>query len=144
MTSDRRQNEAGTAERESPRRVTEQQRAIRHAFENAGRPLSVRELHGLAIERSAGLGVATVYRILRRLIDDGTIAAVIVPGQSDRYELAAVAAKHHHHFRCESCDRVFDVEGCPGGLDRTLPPGFTLAGHELSLWGQCAACSGVM
>lgn len=83
----------------------------------------------------------TVYRVVSRLLHDGTVAPVIVPGKPDRYEPAVVAAKHHHHFRCETCDRVFDVNACPGGLSRMLPAGFKLAGHEVSMWGQCDECA---
>jgi len=123
------------------RRNTSQQRAIRMVVESVGRPLSVQEIHELAAEECQGLGLRTVYRVLNRLLADGEIAPVVVPGQPDRYEPAAVAAKHHHHFHCERCDRVFDVDACTGGLNRMLPPGFKLAGHELSLWGTCSECA---
>lgn len=123
------------------RRDTTQQRAIRAAVDSAGRPLSVQEIHELASDEAPTLGVRTVYRVVNRLLDDGAIAPVVVPGQPDRYEPASVAEKHHHHFRCEQCDRVFDVDACPGGLSRMLPPGFELAGHELSLWGTCSECA---
>ena len=125
----------------APRRDTAQQRAIRHAVESARRPLSVGEIHEAASVRAPGLGVRTVYRVLARLLDDGEIVSVAVPGQPDRYEPASVAAEHHHHFRCESCDRVFDVGACPGGLSDMLPAGFELRGHEVSLWGRCDECA---
>ena len=65
----------------------------------AGRPLSVQEIHEHAREMSASLGIRTVYRVLSRLVEDGAIAPVVVPGQADRYESAEVASTHHHHFR---------------------------------------------
>ena len=123
------------------RRDTAQQRAIREAIDTAGRPLSVEEIFELAADDVPSLGIRTVYRVVGRLIDDGAIAAVSVPGRPDRYEPADVAAEHHHHFRCEECDRVFDVDACPGGLNRMLPSGFKLSGHELTLWGHCADCA---
>lgn len=123
------------------RRDTEQQRAIRTAFENAGRPLSVDEVHRYAREHSPTLGLSTVYRAISRLSEDGTLVPVSVPGQPDRHELASSATEHHHHFHCESCDRVFDVHACPGGLANMLPSGFELTGHELSLKGRCIDCA---
>jgi Fur family ferric uptake transcriptional regulator len=123
------------------RRDTSQQRAIRAAVHSAGRPLSVQEIHEIASQDCPNLGIRTVYRALNRPLDDDSIAPVVVPGQPDRYEPAAIAAKHHHHFRCEECDRVFDVDACPGGLNRMLPAGFKLTGHELSLWGTCSECA---
>lgn len=123
------------------RRDTAQQRAIREALERAARPLSMAEIHQFAAQTVPTLSLRTAYRVVQRLLDDNDVAAVPVPGQPDRYEPAAVARKHHHHFRCEACDRVFDIAGCPGGLKRMLPDGFQLAGHELALWGRCADCA---
>jgi len=123
------------------RRNTSQQKAIGEAIESAERPLSVQEIYEIASAQTRSLGLRTVYRVVNRLLDDGAIAPVVVLGQPDRYEPAAVAARHHHHFHCNTCDRVFDVDACPGGLNRMLPEGFELAGHELTLWGLCADCA---
>ncbi|MEO0966440.1 MAG: transcriptional repressor [Planctomycetota bacterium] len=123
------------------RRHTAQQRAIREALEHAGRPLSMAEIHQRAAQAVPTLSLRTAYRVVHRLLDDQDAVAVPVLGQPDRYEPAAVADRHHHHFRCEACDRVFDIAGCPGGLKRMLPEGFELAGHELTLWGRCAECA---
>lgn len=128
------------APNQPPRRDTAQQRAIREAVELAGRPLSVQEIHDAAIQASPTLSLGTVYRVLKRLRADNVIVPVTIPGQPDRYEAAEAAGTHHHHFRCESCDRVFDVQGCPGGISNMLPAGFTLTGHELTLWGTCDQC----
>ncbi|MHC5027589.1 MAG: Fur family transcriptional regulator [Planctomycetota bacterium] len=123
------------------RRNTLQQDAIRDAFEAAGRPLSIDEVHESSAESAPTLGLRTVYRAVRRLEEDGVIARVMIPGQPDRYELAKIAAKHHHHFHCVGCDRVFDVDGCAGRLERLLPKGFVLDAHELTLSGWCNECA---
>lgn len=123
------------------RRDTPQQRAVRDALKRAGRPLSIAEIHSLAREQVPAIGLRTIYRVVNRLLDDGVIAPVPILGDTDRYEMAAVAATHHHHFRCEHCERVFDVDGCAGGLDKLLPDGFVLSGHELVLWGACPSCA---
>ncbi|MEM9373200.1 MAG: transcriptional repressor [Planctomycetota bacterium] len=122
------------------RRDTAQQRAIREAIQAAGRPLSIEEIKEAASAGVPTLGIRTVYRVVSRLLEDGVIAPVALPGRPDRYECAGIAATHHHHFRCDRCDRMFDVDACPGGLGRMLPDGFQLEGHELLLWGRCADC----
>ena len=122
-------------------RATQQRSAIRAAFDGCRRPLSAGELHEFARAKCPNLGMSTVYRELKRLQESGAIAQVEVPGGPVRYELAEMAAKHHHHFRCDSCDRVFDLEGCPGGLSQLLPNGFELREHELTLVGTCAECN---
>ncbi|TVQ33182.1 MAG: transcriptional repressor [Phycisphaeraceae bacterium] len=123
------------------RRTTRQQRAVRSAILEAGRPLSIEEIHEEARASAPTIGLRTVYRVVRRLEEDREIAPVTLPGKPNRYESADVAATHHHHFHCESCDRVFDVRGCVSRLQQLLPTGFVLAGHELTFWGACEECS---
>ena len=93
----------------------------------------------LAGEGPAGAAL-TDTETLRRLQDENEITTVSIPGSADRYELASVAATHHHHFHCTVCDRIYDVAGCAGGLKKLLPEGFKLEHHELTLSGRCAAC----
>lgn len=122
-------------------RTTRQTEAISEAIKSAGRPLSIEEILTVASSTVSTLGLRTVYRVVRRLQDEGEIASVSVPRGSDRYEMASIASKHHHHFHCTACDRFFDLEGCPGGLKKLLPRGFKLQNHELTLSGICASCS---
>ena len=123
------------------RRNTRQLAAIRDAIGTAGRPLSIDEAHQAALRAVPTLGLRTVYRVIRKLEEDEEIARVAIAGQPDRYEPAEVASKHHHHFHCIGCDRVFDVEGCPGRLERLLPDGFILDDHEITLSGWCDKCA---
>ena len=32
-----------------------------------------------------------------------------------RYEMTK---PHHHHFKCRTCDGVFEIAGCPGDLKK--------------------------
>lgn len=121
-------------------RTTRQSVAIRDAIETAGRPLSIEEILEEAAQTVPSIGLRTVYRVVRRLQDENEITTVSIPGSADRYELASVAATHHHHFHCTVCDRIYDVAGCAGGLKKLLPEGFKLEHHELTLSGRCAAC----
>lgn len=123
------------------RRNTRQITAIRETLDREQRPLSVDEIHRGARRAVPTLGVRTVYRVMQRMEDDGEVARVAVPGQPDRYELAVLAASHHHHFHCLKCDRLFDVHGCPGRMDRMVPDGFVLEGHEITLSGWCDRCA---
>src|SRR5258708_21063662 len=44
------------------------------------------------------------------------------------------------HFRCMSCNRVFNVPGCPGDMQRIAPEGFVVERHEMTLYGVCSDC----
>ncbi len=120
-----------------PRR-TQQRSAIRQALSEADRPLSPQEILSAARNALPSLGIATVYRNVRCLVGEGWLRAVDLPGAASRYELAGKV--HHHHFHCRACDRVFEVEGCPGDLRTLAPKGFKPEAHEVILYGLCAGC----
>lgn len=119
-------------------RQTKQRDAIRSALAEADRPLSISEILDSAKGRVSGLGVATVYRTLKALVQDGQIVQVEMPGSPPRYELAG--KEHHHHFYCRSCERVYEVEGCAGDFSWMTPAGFELEAHDVLLSGRCARC----
>ncbi|MBA3976383.1 MAG: transcriptional repressor [Candidatus Solibacter sp.] len=121
-------------------RNTRQKVAIREAFEEAGRPLSTGEVLDLAQSKVEKLGIATVYRNVKSLVDEGWLATVELPGETSRYEIAG--KDHHHHFQCESCSRVFELHGCLPGLDRLAETGYSVRRHELVLYGSCPECNG--
>lgn len=122
-------------------RTTRQRTAIRAVIEAAGRPLSPHEILAGVRASVAEIGIATIYRNIKALQGEGVIQAVSLPGDNPRYEMMHVAHHHHHHFHCVPCDRVFDIEGCPGHMDGLAPSGFTIERHELTLYGVCAECS---
>lgn len=129
-------DEARVRERSS--RDTSQRRAIRQAVEGAGRPLSAAEILATARATVPGLGIATVYRAVRRMQEEGALRQVDLPGDAPRYE--ASGKDHHHHFHCRSCARVYEVEACPGAFAMPAPPGFAVEDHEVILYGRCPAC----
>jgi len=131
--------EDGNDQQKSAARKTRQRDAIRAAIAAAKRPLAPNEILESAQADVPKLGLATVYRNLRQMHEEAELTAVEVPGQGVRYEIAGL--KHHHHFCCRDCGRVFDVQGCPGGLDGLVPKGFRLERHELLLFGLCDTCT---
>lgn len=120
-------------------RKTLQRQAIRGALRAADRPLSPREILEAARRAAPGLGIATVYRNVKSLVYDGWLHTVELPGAPDRYEVAGKG--HHHHFHCRRCDRVYEIEECPGDLHHLAPEGFEPEAHEIILYGTCDSCS---
>jgi Fur family ferric uptake transcriptional regulator len=120
-------------------RNTRQRSAIRDAIAQADRPLLPQEVLDAAQKEVPGLGIATVYRNLKVLVEESELQAVNLPGENPRFEL--VGHQHHHHFQCRQCQRVFDVHACPGDLSRLAPQGFTVEDHDLTLYGRCSDCA---
>ncbi len=121
-------------------RNTRQKFAIKAAFEHLQRPLSPEEVWREASSHVPSISIATVYRNIHALIGDEWLVAVELPGQTSRYEIAG--KRHHHHFHCQSCLRVFDLDGCGVEARHTLPQGFRSKRHELTVYGTCDVCAG--
>jgi Fur family transcriptional regulator, ferric uptake regulator len=121
------------------KRNTRQKTAIRETFTAAKRPLSPEEVLRAAQQQHQALGIATVYRNIQALVQEGWLQAVELPGDSTRYELAGKA--HHHHFQCNECGKLYDLEGCIAQSRPKLPKGFRASSHEFFVYGTCATCS---
>jgi Fur family ferric uptake transcriptional regulator len=119
-------------------RHTRQRQIIRQVFEEVDRPLGPQEVLVAGQVHTPGLGIATVYRALKDLVEEGWLAPVDLPGEPSRYEIAGKT--HHHHFRCRSCARVFETAGCLANITQLTPRGFHLEGHEVVLYGRCTTC----
>lgn len=119
-------------------RNTRQRQAIRQVLEEADRPLGPQEILDACQAYAPGLGIATVYRTLKNLTNEGWLVSVELPGEPARYEIAGKA--HHHHFRCRTCDRVYEINGCLSNLTQLTPHGFRLERHEVVLYGVCTTC----
>ena len=120
-------------------RRTEQREALRRVLIEADRPLGAQEVFDAARNVVDGLGIATVYRNLKTLVDEKRLVRVSLPGEPSRYEVAGKA--HHHHFQCRGCNRVFEVPECASDLRRMTPAGFVLDGHDVVLYGKCRECA---
>jgi Fur family ferric uptake transcriptional regulator len=119
-------------------RRTEQREAIVEALRGSERAVTAQELHN----QLDGVGLATVYRNLQRLADDGDADTL----RRDNGELAFLlcGGGHHHHLTCRECGRVEEVRDCAlddwaRGVARRH--GFTQVEHSAELVGLCAACA---
>lgn len=133
------------AAKKSPKlgaRRTTQRDAIARVIVKSKGPLTIDQIFQRARRSSGQLGIATVYRTVRLLLDAGDIHAVVLPDGQTRYEAADLG--HHHHFRCRRCDLIFDLDVCPVSIPRgtMLPGGFHVEDHELTLYGLCPQCHG--
>jgi len=121
-------------------RKTRQRDALRSIVAEAEGPLSVPELLVAAQQRLESIGIATVYRTVRMMEEAGELRAVVLPGGETRWE--ASDRGHHHHFQCRICSRVTDFHGCPLHIHAgSLPAGFVVENHEVTLMGLCPACA---
>jgi len=117
---------------------TQQRSSILQALIDLARPVTAQELLEAASIQSPNLGLATVYRALKKLVESGEVRKIEAAGVPPHYELDR--NKHHHFFVCEDCHKMFDLEGCPGGFKKLLPSGFKMNSHEVIIYGECSDC----
>ncbi len=87
------------------------------------------------------VGLATVYRTLALLNEQGVIDSLSHHGTEHCYRLCADT--HHHHLLCSNCHRVIEVDECGLGdwLDEVSERhGFVATDHRIEIVGLCAAC----
>jgi Fur family ferric uptake transcriptional regulator len=75
---------------------------------------------------------------IKSLAEEGWLVPVELPGRSTRYELSGKG--HHHHFYCNGCGLVFDLNGCVASFRDMIPRGFRVTAHEVLLYGMCQDC----
>jgi Fur family ferric uptake transcriptional regulator len=119
-------------------RRTRQKSAIESVLDAHVNPLTAIEIHRLALREVPSIGMATIYRSLRSLIDEGSVVLVEISGQAPRYERANKG--HHHHFVCRSCGNVYELQKCLGEVTKMAPTNFRVEEHEITLYGSCATC----
>lgn len=123
------------------RRRTPQRLLVARSLASSKRALSAQELHGRIRADHPRLGLATVYRALETLVQDGLARRFEREGHVSAY--VACDAEHHHHLVCLRCQRVEDIG------EQVVRPmlssvrrrhDFQVDHAALDLYGECASC----
>lgn len=122
------------------KRITSQRKAIEAVFLEHERPLAVEEILEYGRQTVPSLNIATVYRTLKILTDNGKLEKVMHPTFGSLYERSG--KDHHHHFFCRECKRAYELPGCALQMDNAAPAGYVIEDHEVFLMGKCPECVG--
>jgi Fur family ferric uptake transcriptional regulator len=123
-------------------RPTRQRTAVAEALASVDDFRSAQELHDLLKQRGDTVGLATVYRTLQALADNGDVDVLRTDEGEAVYRRCSTG--HHHHLVCRSCGRTVEVEGpaVERWAARTAEEhGFLDVSHTLEVFGTCSACA---
>lgn len=84
------------------------------------------------------VSLATVYRNLRQLTENGSVRCIDVGDGKDRFDYNV---EEHAHFLCTGCGKVYDVFYSPESIHTALGnmPG-SIETEDLYFHGTCSDC----
>ena len=124
------------------KRQTWQREAVRDALSTSEGFVSAQSLHSSLRETGSSIGLATVYRALADLAEEGEADSLQQEGES--LYRACTPGSHHHHLICRSCGLTVEIEADEvEEWARTIAAkhGFTEPNHIVDVFGLCANCS---
>ena len=133
---------------DSSYKLTHQRKVVLEVFvDNPGTHLSAEEVHDILKQRSADIGLATVYRSLELLCDKeiGILQKIEFGDGCSRYELNLTEPNtlQHHHLICTKCKRVTEFsEDMLDALETDIMKkcGFKVTDHQVKFFGLCEEC----
>jgi Fur family transcriptional regulator, ferric uptake regulator len=126
----------------SGRRTTRQRSALVALLDELDGFRSAQDLHALLRQRGDSVGLATIYRALQALVDDGQLD--VLRGDDGEASYRRCSPSHHHHLVCRGCGRTVEVADPP--IERwasriAAEHGFADVQHQVEVFGTCAECT---
>lgn len=125
-------------------KLTACRKAMIHTLVDLDHPFTADELLH-AIETRHSIHRATIYRDVAWFVKAGILKELSFIGiPSTYYEV--VSETHHHHFVCEVCHTIVDVntdeaEACIAQVEGKLTKkGMQVRLHNLKFYGMCSKC----
>jgi Fur family ferric uptake transcriptional regulator len=124
------------------RRQTRQRTAVLALLDDLDGFRTAQDLHALLRERGDAVGLATVYRALQALVDDGLVD--VLRSEDGEAAYRRCSPVHHHHLVCRSCGLTVEVADPPverWAARMAAEHGFADVQHQLEVFGTCRACA---
>jgi Fur family transcriptional regulator, ferric uptake regulator len=128
--------------KEAGYRLTRPRRSVAQVLLSTPTPLSIEEIHSYLGSRA--INRVSIYRTIQLLCDLGVVRRLQFHEDFARYELADTFGSHHHHFVCNLCGRVEDIDTCPLAATEQAISRRThsrITSHSLEFYGVCGACT---
>lgn len=122
------------------KRHTKQRDEVREALSHVDGFVSAQELHQQLRDAGSGIGLATVYRTLGALADEGEADPLTRSGET---VYRACRPGHHHHLVCRECGVAIEISAQPvesWAKSIAAEHGYTEPEHVVDVFGVCPQC----
>ncbi|WP_354146571.1 Fur family transcriptional regulator [Arthrobacter sp. 754] len=124
-------------------RVTKQRLAVSAALDELDDFVSTQELYRILQNQGVSVSLATAYRILQSLAEDGLVD-VLRNGEGEAVYRRCAVTGHHHHLLCRNCGKAVEVEA-PAvetwAARIAQEHGYTEVAHTVEIFGLCPECT---
>lgn len=124
-------------------RVTKQRLAVSAALDELDDFVSTQELYRIMQNKGVSVSLATAYRILQSLAEEGLVD-VLRNGEGEAVYRRCTVTGHHHHLLCRNCGKAVEVEApsVETWAARTAREhGYTEVAHTVEIFGLCPDCT---
>lgn len=124
-------------------KLTKQRQSLLNILANhEDRYMELTELDQLMRQEYPKMSYNTIYRNIKEFSEIG----IVEENQNENDGKTEVKLDcnerhtHHHHFICNNCGKVRELQMCPLSFFSEQLPGAEITGHHFELYGLCADC----
>lgn len=124
------------------KRHTWQRDAVKDALGTRETFVSAQQLHAALRDAGTTIGLATVYRALADLAEEGEADSLQQEGES--LYRACTPGTHHHHLICRNCGLTVEIEADAveeWARSVAAEHGFSDPQHIVDVFGLCENCA---
>ena len=101
------------------------------------------EIYQALFKTDPEIGIATVYRTIRLLVDSGILLEHTFGEKKGFYEVVDTNSKHHDHLICNNCGKIIEFQSdiIEDNIERIAEQHqFIIKSHKLEIYGICSKC----
>ncbi|MCL2474844.1 MAG: transcriptional repressor [Chloroflexi bacterium] len=123
-------------------RHTRQKEIILEILQEADTHLDALQIFERASQKMPRLSLATVYRNLKSMSEQGAIAVGNFGEGHAHYEIVNTLSSGHHHLKCLSCGNIWEFDRSAAQLVTGVKEvnGFKIYSARLYIEGLCLLC----
>lgn len=121
-------------------KITKQRKdLINYLDKNQNRYVTLTNIDEQIRKLYPGMSHNTVYRNIKEFADAGIVEYRANDESMVKYQ-CNFSNPHHHHFICQECGNVTELDNCVADYFKAQLPGYIILNHSLEIYGICPDC----